>query len=406
MKILHTADWHLGDRLGRIDRTLDLRKGVERVAAYCEETRADLLLMAGDLFSELSRADGLRETLRHLRDVFLPFLRQGGTILAITGNHDNENLCHTLCSAISLAAPADCHPEADLSPGRLYLAAEPAAVRLADRAGNRVQFLLMPYPTGRAYLDEPGQRFQSLEEKNQNLREAFGRKLRDLQSGPAFRRDIPTVLAAHVHAHGARLSRPYRVNEQDNIVFPDADLADGFAYTALGHIHQPQALRGLPHVRYSGSIERLDLGERQDEKSLTLIEVGPAGLLAAPVCLPLPATPFAEVVITDPSRELPLLKEGFPNPDQTLVRLDVTYTAGRDNLDAVLRELDRLFPRWYARTWRESGALAPPVAPAGSPKDQDFPEIVLTYLGDELANDPDREPVLEAARQLLAEESA
>jgi exonuclease SbcD len=33
MRILHTADWHLGDRLGRIDRTDDLRRAVERVAA-------------------------------------------------------------------------------------------------------------------------------------------------------------------------------------------------------------------------------------------------------------------------------------------------------------------------------------------------------------------------------------
>ena len=41
MKILHTADWHLNDRLVRIDRTADLRAGVERVAAYCESERID-----------------------------------------------------------------------------------------------------------------------------------------------------------------------------------------------------------------------------------------------------------------------------------------------------------------------------------------------------------------------------
>ena len=51
MRILHTADWHLGDRLGRIDRTADLRTAVERVAAHCQEHRVDVLLVAGDLFS-------------------------------------------------------------------------------------------------------------------------------------------------------------------------------------------------------------------------------------------------------------------------------------------------------------------------------------------------------------------
>jgi hypothetical protein len=61
MRILHTADWHLGDRLGRIDRTEDLRRAVERVADYCKSECIDVLLVAGDLFSELARPDGLHD---------------------------------------------------------------------------------------------------------------------------------------------------------------------------------------------------------------------------------------------------------------------------------------------------------------------------------------------------------
>ena len=70
MKILHTADWHLGDRLGRIDRTDDLRRAVERVADYCAAAQVDVLLVAGDLFSELARPDGLREAIRHVQETF------------------------------------------------------------------------------------------------------------------------------------------------------------------------------------------------------------------------------------------------------------------------------------------------------------------------------------------------
>ena len=81
MRILHTADWHLGDRLGRVDRTDDLRRAVERVAGYCAEEKVDVLLVAGDLFSELAGPDSLRETVRHLRETFAGFLRGGGTIL-------------------------------------------------------------------------------------------------------------------------------------------------------------------------------------------------------------------------------------------------------------------------------------------------------------------------------------
>src|SRR5437867_2271190 len=143
MKILHTADWHLGDRLGRIDRTADLRRAVERVAAYCAEHEIDVLLIAGDLFSEMARPDSLRSSIEHLQRTFQPFLLGGGTILALTGNHDNENFCQTLRLVMTLAAPADeCSPLAPRAeatrgarrppycpPGRLYLATNPTFLR-------------------------------------------------------------------------------------------------------------------------------------------------------------------------------------------------------------------------------------------------------------------------------------
>src|SRR5262245_65295479 len=90
MRILHTGDWHLADRLGRIDRTDDLRRAVERVAAYCRSEAVDLLLVAGDLFSELAGPEALRDSIRHLQEVFADFLQAGGTILTMTGNHDKE----------------------------------------------------------------------------------------------------------------------------------------------------------------------------------------------------------------------------------------------------------------------------------------------------------------------------
>src|SRR5437588_11876551 len=151
MKILHTADWHLGDRLGRIDRTADLRRAVERVAGYCAEYEVEVLLIAGDLFSEMARPDSLRSSIEHLQRTFQPFLLGGGTILALTGNHDNENFCQTLRLVMTLAAPAVSRSGEVCPAGRLYLATNPACLRLADPQGQPVQFLLMPYPTPTRY---------------------------------------------------------------------------------------------------------------------------------------------------------------------------------------------------------------------------------------------------------------
>jgi exonuclease SbcD len=405
MKILHTADWHLGDRLGRQDRTEDLQRAVERVARLCAEHAVDVLLIAGDLFSELSRPDSLRASIKHLQETFGPFLRTGGTILALTGNHDNENFCQTLRLVMDLAAPALGRAGELIPPGRLYLATEPTYLRLAGRGGEQVQFILMPYPTPPRYLcDDQAQRYTGLEEKNQRLKAAFVQKLNAIQNEAGF--DLPTVLAAHIHTQSATLPGLFRISEQESIVFADDEIAHGkLAYVALGHIHRAQALRGLPHVRYCGSIERLDLGEQRDDKGIVLLEVGPGGLCGEPLTLPLEATPLYAVDINDPKSEIPALLDRYPDAERALVNIQFSYTAGKDNLEEILRDLEKVFPKWYARNWNEAGALGQPLTIDEAGRHKSFEDTVRDYLRQELTNHPDalREAVLARAEALLTE---
>jgi exonuclease SbcD len=405
MKILHTADWHLGDRLGRIDRTSDLRRAVERIGRYCEEERVDVLLAAGDLFSELSRPDSLRESIAHLQAVFLPFLQNGGTLVALTGNHDNENFCQTLRNAMRLAAPESTGTGDLLPSGRLYLAAEPTLLRLQDREGTEVQFVLMPYPTPSRYLDATAQHYRNVEEKNRALRAAFSHKLREIEDHAGFSTRVPTVLAAHIHVEGARLPGPFRISERESILVAPNCLSPGYAYVALGHIHQAQSLNGSEHVRYSGSIERLDLGEREDAKSVVLADIETGGRCREPVCLSLEATPMYHVDIVNPKLELPLLRERYPDAERALVRYHLQYTAGEDNLEEILRELDHIFPRWYDRDWHETGALRDAHGGCSVASLQSFHDSVHGYLQAELMDHPDRDQLLSMAEELLAEEA-
>jgi DNA repair exonuclease SbcCD nuclease subunit len=405
MRILHTADWHLGDRLGRIDRTADLRRAVERVAGYCESERVDVLLVAGDLFSDLSRPDALRESIGHLREVFLPFLRGGGSIVALTGNHDNETFCQTLRHALTLAAPEDGQSSGPRAGGRLFLATEPAVLTLVGRDGQPVQFVLMPFPTAGLFLDERAQRYESLDERNRALAASYAGRLRALREDPGFRADLPTVLSAHVHVEGAAMPSLFRLDPGSSLILPESAVATGWAYVALGHIHQPQALRDRAHVRYSGSIERLDLGERDDQKGVVVVDVGPKGLRGEPAILPLAATPMLDVTIQDPSTEIPTLRDRYPDAEKALVRYHLSYTPGVDNLLEVQAELDRIFPRWYDRDWQESDALgASRTAPDLAPSFRSVRETVFEYLETELADHPDREAVLALAGEILAEE--
>src|SRR5581483_343686 len=153
-----------------------------------------------------------------------------------------------------------------------------------------------------------------------------------------------------------------------------------------GHIHKPQCLVGQPHVRYSGSIERLDLGERDDQKGVVLFDLGPAGLEGEPWTLPLESTPVYEVDVREPAEELPELRARYKKADRHLVRIRCQYTAGVDNREEVLRELEEIFPRWYDRQVQERGALGPSLVVGEPARSRGFEETVRDYLSRELMN--------------------
>jgi len=85
--------------------------------------------------------------------------------------------------------------------------------------------------------------------------------------------------------------------------------------------------------------------------------------------------------------------------------LHVRYTAGPDDLEAVLRDLDQIFPRWYARDWTEAGRLGPTLVAGEPAREKGFAETVRDYLKQELVqhDDPDAGAILERAEHLLQE---
>ena len=195
----------------------------------------------------------------------------------------------------------------------------------------------------------------------------------------------------------------FRITQEEDVVVNSQAFADQFDYVALGHIHKPQFL-GHEHIRYSGSIEKMDLGEATDSKSVCVFELDAKGRVGAIRVLPLPSTPIYEVTVLDPEVDLPRLKADSGGTENDLVNLHIRYTAGKDSLEDTLKELAEIFPRWYARDWKEVNKLGPSLAPADAERTQSFAETVRGYLGSELQNhtDEERAALLELAEALLA----
>ena len=146
-----------------------------------------------------------------------------------------------------------------------------------------------------------------------------------------------------------------------------------------------------------------DLGERDDKKCVVIVEIGPEGLIGEPVVVSMPSTPIYEEAIFKAVEDLPRLRRDRKDAATALVNLHVHYTAGVDQLEDVLQELDELFPRWYARDWEETGALGPSLVAPDDPRSKSFRETVREYLEQELIqhDDADRDSILAIADGLL-----
>ncbi len=399
MRLIHTADWHLCDTLGRHDRTADLRQRVERVAELCEGHAADVLLIAGDLFSEQASVRDMTEALAHLRKTFTPLFARGGTVLAITGNHDHERTGRIDLAQVGMSLAAPTSHAAALPGGRMYLLNGNAVATLTTAAGGRVQFVCVPYPFASRYQLSAADGYRSKEEENRLLEGKVAEWIAGVPARPGFDPTLPTVLTAHLHVRGAQCSSRYTLTERDDVCTDFATLNPAWAYVALGHIHTPQAVGGAAHVRYPGSLDRLDFGETHAGHGVLLVDIdGPNPV--TPVHLPIPATPFHTVELTDPEAALPTLAEKYPDRDTAFVRLTVHPPAGGTSRDEIARRLKAVFPRWHALAWADADRPADAqiggvVATAG------FEPTVRTYLAERLADDPDRAAVLALAEMFL-----
>jgi DNA repair protein SbcD/Mre11 len=405
MKIIHTADWHLCDRLGRVDRTGDLQTRVERIAQMCQEREVDLLLIAGDVFSEQATVDDMTSSLRWLRDVFGPFFARGGTILALTGNHDRDGRINMVRAGMTLAAPA-AGRDGILEGGRMYLLNGLAVAKLAARDGRLVQFVIVPYPFASRYGLSAAE-YRTKEEENRLLHGRIADWLQRLPAERGFDPRLPTVLAAHLLVRGAELggATKYVLSERDDVQFEFADLNPGWAYIALGHVHKPQLLAGQANVRYCGSLDRLDFNETHDDHGVLLVEIGRTGLIGEPERLPIPPTPFHTILLADPEAELPFLAERYPDLEAAIVRLTVSPPSGQASRDEIAREVRRLFPRLHELKWDDK----PPGNGASdnmpfTPR-ADFATSVRDYLTKWLADDSERETILTLADDFLRTEA-
>ena len=294
MKILHTADWHLGKRLQDFQRLQEQRTVLAEIVAVANHQDVDLVLVAGDLFDTFNpdpqAEDLLYSTLKELT--------AGGRrlVVAIAGNHDNPDRIEAQdhfgreCGILFAGFPQTEVRAYALSCEATLLRSAPGFIELKlPRHEAAVRLMLTPYANETRMRSYFGMT-QLDDELRQSLRGHWATLADTYMDDKGI-----NLLVAHLFVMKRGGEQPEESDDERSIlqvggasvVYTDMIPAQ-IQYTALGHLHRYQEVAGGPGpVVYSSSPLAYSFAEADQQKYIVLIDAEPG---QAVTVTPIPLT--------------------------------------------------------------------------------------------------------------------
>ena len=284
MRILHTSDWHLGQHFMGKSRQAEHQALIAWLLTEVEKQAVDAVLIAGDIFDSGTPPSYARELYSQL---VVRLHEAGVALLLLGGNHDSvatldesRELLLRLGATVVAAACADAAAQVVVLPQRN---GQPGCIVCA-----------IPFIRPRDVLQS--QAGQSAEDKQLSLQTAIQAHYNSVFTAASAHqaelinqldRKLPLIATGHLTTVGASTSESVReiyvgaLEAFPTTAFPPAD------YIALGHIHRPQKVGGLEHIRYCGSPLPLSFDEAKQQKEVLLVDLNADGLQAV-TALPVP----------------------------------------------------------------------------------------------------------------------
>jgi DNA repair protein SbcD/Mre11 len=267
VRILHTADWHVGKRLGRIDRSEETDKVLDQVVEVARAEEVDLVIVAGDLFDRgLPPFVSLRLVLAKL----VALADTGAKVVAVPGNHDSPDLFDVLGPHLEHSGVTLVHKPLPPDKG--------GVVTITSRDGAETArvaaFPFLHEAHVVEFMESSDDKHKSYAERIRRINTTYSQYL---ERNPA--KNAIDVLVGHFMIDGAIPSGSERELHIGEAYMASREaVPHTFHYAALGHIHKPQPAPGAEdYARYAGSLMQLDFGEAGQEKSVAVAEVTASG---------------------------------------------------------------------------------------------------------------------------------
>lgn len=273
MRFLHTADWHVGKKLGRITRKDEFEAVFDELVAIARDQEVDAVLVAGDLWD---RALPPLDSIELVIDALLRLADAAGTVVAIPGNHDSSNLFQLLARLLA--------PRGILLTPRIARPDLGGVVKVASRDGSQTASIaVLPFLHEAFAINElvkdTEDWFGALDPGSLLGADRYADKIRLLCSAlcSGFDPGGVGVLMAHYFVDGAEMGGGERkIHIGSQYAATAQSIPPGACYAALGHIHRPQEIVGAAvQARYAGSPLQLDFSERTHIKEVAIVDIEP-----------------------------------------------------------------------------------------------------------------------------------
>lgn len=315
MRILHTADWHLGKRLEKFSRLEEQKQVLSEIAEIADQHQIDVVLVAGDLFDNYNPPTEAVELLYKS----LKRLSNNGkrAVVAIAGNHDSPDRIEAPdplareCGIIFSGYPDFHIPEFELESGVRVSRSEPGFIELALPAYDYpLRLLLSPYAN-----EYRLKTFLGLENTEEELRLALERRWKKLADTYCDDKGV-NMLLAHLYFMKKGEMPPEEPEDEKPILHVGGaqavyseNIPSQIQFAALGHLHRYQVIDKIPcPVVYSSSPLSYSFSEAGQEKYVVVIDAEPAKSVR-----------FAKVAL---SAGKPLQRKKFTNMNAALQWLE------------------------------------------------------------------------------------
>ncbi|MGL1885172.1 MAG: exonuclease SbcCD subunit D C-terminal domain-containing protein [Reichenbachiella sp.] len=296
MLILHTSDWHIGQKLYGQDRYEEFEHMLDEMIDIIVEKKVELLLISGDIFDVPSPSNRSQELYYNfLKRLFNTCCRH---TIVTGGNHD---------SISTLNAPKEVLKMVNVTTiGGVTEQLSDMIVKVMDADDQHVlNVAAIPYLRDKDVRKSVGG--QDATDTEKSVKNGLV-QFYDAIEGLLAADNKPCIGMGHLFAHGATTSDSERDINIGNLGAVNAnEFPQSFDYTALGHIHKPQVIGKNEMIRYSGSPMPLSFSERKDLKSVVLLN------------LVNDALSIEEIILLNPARKLVKFKGAFTELQEELL---------------------------------------------------------------------------------------